>query len=180
MLQQLENALGDSANRFVFSDLHDVELTLKDRVEKWLTENNKMVSFHLSNDIDKFFFASMSQIQQALDILFKCLRFSLYPFIRFEITIQYFLLIASALSEDELLKEHIEYALIGYLFAKYVVPESIESIDFAEFFTKCKSTHLSNRFRDAIFSKETSISSLGVKNAIITMTEIFKKEIYGY
>lgn len=178
-LQQLENALGDSAKRFVFSDLHDVELTLKDRVEKWLTENNKMVSFHLSNDIDKFFFASISQVQQAVDILFKCLRFGIYPFIRFEITIQYFLLISEALAEDKLLQEYIEYALICYLFVKFVIPDNIEEIVFKEFFAKCKAAHLSEQFRNAVFSEEASIFSISAKNAINTMTEIFKNEIQG-
>ena len=176
-IQQLENALGGSAKRFVFNDLHDVELTLNDRVEKWFTENNKMIEFNLNNDLDKFFIASISQVQQALDILFKCLRFGFYPFIRFEITIQYFLLIGSALSVDELLQEHIEYALISYLFAKHVIPDGVESIDFAEFFTKCKATHLSDKFRDAVFSKETSVSSISAKNAISTMTDIFRIEI---
>lgn len=178
-LQQLENALGDSAKRFVFSDLHDVELTLKDRVEKWLTENNKMVSFHLSNDIDKFFFASISQVQQAVDILFKCLRFGIYPFIRFEITIQYFLLISEALAEDKLLQEYIEYALICYLFVKFVIPDNIEEIVFKEFFAKCKAAHLSEQFRNAVFSEEAPIFSISAKNAINTMTEIFKNEIQG-
>lgn len=172
-LQQLENALGDNAKRFVFSDLHDVELTLNDRVEKWFTENNKMVSFHLNNDIDKFFFASISQVQQSLDILFKCLRFNLYPFIRFEITIQYFLLIAGTLSEDELLREHIEYALISYWFTNYVITDSIEALDFTEYYKRCKSASFSERFRDAIFSGQTSFSSVNVKDAISTMTEIF-------
>ena len=178
-IQQLENALGDSAKRFVFNDVHDSELTLKDRVEKWLTVNNKLIKLNLNNDIDKFFIASISQVQQALDILFKCLKFSLYPFIRFEITIQYFLLIASAMPEDKLLREYIEYALISYLFANHVIPDDIESIDFAEFFTKCKATHLSDRFRNAVFSEETSISSISAKNAISTMTDIFRIEIQG-
>ena len=177
VLQQLEKALGDSANKFIFSDLHDVELTLKDRVEKWLAENNKIISLNLDNDIDKFFFASISQVQQAVDILFKCLRFGLYPFIRFEITIQYFLLISEALAEDKLLREYIEYALICYLFVKYVIPDSIEEIEFTEFFAKCKATHLSDQFRNAIFAEETSVISVNIKNVINTMSKIFMAEI---
>lgn len=173
-IKQLENALGDSAKRFVFSDLYDVELTLKDRAEKWFTENNKMISFNLNNDLDKFFVASISQVQQALDILFRCLRFNLYPFIRFEITIQYFLLIASALPEDELLQEHIEYAFISYLFTKYVITDNLESIDFTEYYQQCKSANLSERFRFAIFSGETSFLSVNVKDAISTMTKIIR------
>ena len=175
-LQQLESALGDSAKRFVFSELNDVELSLKDRVEKWLADNNKIISLNLDNDLDIFFFASISQVQQALDILFKCLRFSLYPFIRFEITIHYFLLIAESLSEDESLREYIEYALICFLFTQYVIPDNIETIDFTEFYQKCKTIHLSERFREAVFSEETSILPISFSNAINTMTEIFRIE----
>lgn len=175
-IQQLEKALGDSAKRFVFSDLHDVEMTLKDRVDKWMIENNKMISFNLNNDLDKFFLASISQVQQALNILFNCLRFSLYPFIRFEITIQYFLLIAGAMPKDELLREHIEYALICYLFTNYVITDDVESIDFTKYYQRCKSVNLSERFRDAVFSGETSFLSINIKDSVGSMIDIFRDE----
>lgn len=176
-LQQLENALGDSAKKFVFNNMYDVEMTLKDRVNKWLDENNKMIRFELNNDIDKFFYASMSQVQQALDIILKCLRFRLYPFIRFGITIQYFLLIAGALPSDELLCEHIDNALVSYLFTKYVIPDKIATIDFEQYFKKCKTACLSERFVKAVFSDGTSYLSVNVKNAVKKMTEVFRTEI---
>lgn len=175
-IQQLENALGDSAKRFVFSDLHDVELPLKDRVDKWLTESNSMIGFHLNDDFDKFFIASISQVQQALDILFKCLKFNIYPFIRFEITIQYFLLIAVALSEDKLLQEYIEYAFVCYLFSRYVITDNIEAVGYKEYYQRCKSANISERFRDAIFSEETPFSSVNLIDAISIMTDIFRDE----
>lgn len=173
-LQQLENAMGDSAKRFVFNDLNDIKIVLKGRVDKWFIENNKMTNFSLSNDVDKFFIASISQIQQALDILFKCLKLNLYPFIRFDITIQYFLLIAGALSEDEMLREYIEYAVVCYLFTKYVITDNIEAIDFLEYYQRCKSANISELFRNAVFSGETSCLSINIKDAISSMTEIFR------
>ena len=124
--------------------------------------------------VDKFFIASISQIQQALDILFKCLKLNLYPFIRFDITIQYFLLIAGALSEDEMLREYIEYAVVCYLFTKYVITDNIEAIDFLEYYQRCKSANISELFRNAVFSGETSCLSINIKDAISSMTEIFR------
>ena len=175
-LQQLESALGNSLKRFVFSDLHDMDMTLKNRIDSWFMENNKMISFQINNDIEKFHFASMLQIQQALEIILKCLRFNLYPFIRSDITIQYFLLIAQAISNDELLQDQIEYAYVCYLFTKYVIPDNIETIEFAEFFQKCKTTHLMEQFRDAVFSGKVSTISAN-NNTIRTMTEIFRNII---
>ena len=176
-LQQLESALGDSAKRFIFNDSHDVDISLKNRVDLWFDDNKKMISFQLKNDIDKFYLASMSKIQQALNIVFKCLRFGLYPFIRFEITMQYFLLIAQALSNDKLLQDQIEYACVCYLFANYVIPDDIETIDFKEFFQKCKTTHLSEQFRKTVFSGETSLFSEDINDAISEMSDIFRTEI---
>ena len=176
-LQQLERALGDNAKRFIFNDSLDMDISLKNRIDLWFDDNKKMIGFQLKNDIDKFYLASMSQIQQALDIIFKCLRFSLYPFIRFEITMQYFLLIAQALSNDKLLQDQIEYACVCYLFTKYVIPDNIETIDFKEFFQKCKTTHLSEQFRETVFSGETSLLSVDINDAISAMSDIFRTVI---
>ena len=176
-LKEIENALGGAENRFIFNDLSDVELSLENRVKKWFSNNNQMMRMDISNEIDQFFIASMAQIQQAYDILLKCLRFNLFPFIRFEVSIQYFILIAGAFSDDDELVERIEYALVSYLFTNYVIPDTIDKVDFHRYYQLCKKKHLGNIFRDCFFSTGFSFSSFDLKTATSTMMELFSKLI---
>ena len=176
-IRELECALGDTAKRFVFSDLSDFELPLEERVEKWFKTNSSMMNMNISGEIDQFFIASIAQIQQALDILLKCLTFNLYHFIRFEVSFQYFIIIAGAFSDDTFIKAMAEYAVICYLFANQIVPEDINKFDFRAFRRVCKEKRLGNVLRDAVFSDGASFLSLNVRNAISIMRSIYADEI---
>lgn len=129
------------------------------------------------NEIDQFFIASKSQVQQTLDILQKSLSFNLFPYIRFEVTFQYFVLIAGAFSDDDSIKLRIEYALISYLFDNYVIPENIDEVDFFKHCQLCKEKRIWEIFRNAVFSDGTSFFSINMSNAVRIMTEVYKTEI---
>jgi len=174
---ELEKDLGIAAKRFIFSDLHDAEASLGDRVKRWFAENNRMIPMSISNEIDQFFIASKSQIQQTLDILQKSLCFNLFPYIRFEVTLQYFILIAGAFSDDDSIKLRIEYALISNLFDNYVIPENIDEVDFFKHCQLCKEKRIWEIFRNAVFSDGTSFFSINMSDAVRIMTEVYKAEI---
>lgn len=119
---QLEEALGDRAKYFVFDESLNYQLPLPDRVKEWFDRNSQIVEIGLSNEVDQFFLASFSFIRQALEILLKCRRLNVYPFIRHPVTIHYFTHVAGGVSKDIPVSDLIEYAILSYLFANNVVP----------------------------------------------------------
>lgn len=176
-IQQLEKALGDFSKQFVFSDISDSELSLGKRVDKWLEYGKQMVGIEHQNEICRFFYASFSQIQQAVDILIKCLRFNIYPYIRSAITIQYFLLIGGAFSNDKALITCIEYAIICFLFDNYVVQEQIANIDFKKYIRICKEKQLVEKIQKYFSNKESSLFTIKFEEAIDIMRDIYNTEI---
>ena len=175
----LEISLGKTANQFIFNDKDDCELSLAERVKKWFAANNQIIDLEVSDAICQFFIASMAQMQQAFGILLACLQFDLYPFIRFEIPLHYFMLIADAFSDDDALKSKVEYALISFLYANYVIHEYIDNTDSLEFIKKCKEKRISKSLYQAVYSSgESSYSSLDYGKAIQTMRHIFLHEIH--
>ena len=137
-IDDLENGLGENAKRFIFSNMQDSDLSLTNRVKKWFNDNNQMKKMKLTNEIDLFFIASIAQIHQAFDILIKCSMFNLFPFIRFDVSFQYFVLLAEAFSDDDSLKRRIEYAIVCYLFVHYIIPENVYETDFFKYCNLCK------------------------------------------
>lgn len=176
-IDDLEKALGITVKKFIFCDLHDVEMPLGERLERWFSENNKMINMTIPDKIDQFYIASKSQVQQALDILQKCLCLNLFPFIRFEVTIQYFLLIAVSFTDDDSLKSRIEYAVISYLFSNYILPGNIDKIDFYSYCKLCKVKRIWKIFQKAVFSDGRSILSINMRDAVSIMDKVFKEDI---
>ena len=142
----------EKLDRLIFNDDSDVELSLKNRLEKYFNNSQIPLNLSIQNDIARFYFATFSQIQQAVEIIFKCLQFNLIPFIRYEVTIKYFMLIGSAFSKDLDLKETIDYSIIGYLYSAYIETEEVYKIDFKTFFNKCKE----QQFIKSIYNKLTN------------------------
>lgn len=176
-IEDLEVALGDTGKKFIFCDLTDMNLPLKDRINNWFSENGNMMKLNITNEMDRFFIATMSQIQQAIDIIIKCVRFNLYPFIRFGVSIQYFIMIAGAYADDESLRIRIEYSLISYLLANYVVPEKICNVDFNVYFQLCKGKDLYGALHNAVFIDKESFLSFDMNQAVQIMRNIYQSLI---
>lgn len=110
------------------------------------------MNLSFQNEIVRFHFATFSQIQQAIEIIFKCLQFSFFPFIRNEVTIKYFMLIGGSFPTDSKLKEMVDFTIIGYLYSAYVESEDVYKQEFKKFYQKCKKQH----FIEAVYNKINS------------------------
>lgn len=174
---QLEEALGDRAKHFVFDESLDYQLPLSNRVKEWFDSNSQIVEIGLFNEVDQFFLASFSFIRQALEILLKCCRLNVYPFIRHPVTLHYFIHVAGGVSKDITVSNLIEYAILSYLFANFIVPNKLDTVDFSEYQKLCKEQNLVERFKQAVFADNISYSNLKIDKAREAMAELFQKEI---
>lgn len=171
-LDKLEKAMGDFSSKYVFTSLEDIQIPMKDRIHNWIEYSNKMVGFSPKDDIDAFFFASMSLVQTASNILYDCLSLGLFPFVRNEVYLNYLLLIADAFKEDKKMRCCIEYSLMGFLLHNYVIQDGVEKIDFNEYRDKCRASNIADLFREAIFKEGQAFSSINIDIAVEEMTKI--------
>lgn len=103
--------------QLVFEDLNDINLPLRDRCEKYLKANSKKMPFMNKMDEAQFFFVMVLQYcMQALAIVIDMKNFHVTPFIRNDITFQYFSMIFHSnileeFSEKNYLNTYIPYVV---------------------------------------------------------------------
>ena len=173
-IEEIENNMSKtSLNSLIFNDVHDVDLPLQTRLEKYFDETQLTMNINIKNEIERFYFATFSQIQQSLDIIFKCLQFNLIPFIRFDVTFRYFILIGVAFSNDTILKEILTYSIMGYLFSEYIDNEAVYEKDFKTFYNKCKKQHFIESIYNRIIQDGKDIWSYSFEDIINILKEKF-------
>ncbi len=125
----------------IFYDTDDIQLSLKDRLNKYFNDSQLPMNIKLDNDIQRFHFATFAQISQVLEIILKCLQFNIIPFVRFDVTFRYLLLIGGAFSNDVALKHMLDYSIIGYLFSENINSQELSKMGFKSFYSKCNKNH---------------------------------------
>ncbi|MDD4494293.1 MAG: hypothetical protein PHV32_08085 [Eubacteriales bacterium] len=175
-IDEIEKCMSKKAlDTLIFSDAYDIELSLNMRLNKYFNDSQLPLSFSIKNEIEMFYFATFSQIQQTLDIVFKCLQFNLIPFIRFDVTFRYFTLIGGAFSNDKTLKELLNYSVIGYIFSEYVDIDRIYENDFESFYSKCKREHFTEKVYNRIIQGNKDAWSFHIGDII----NIIKETLYN-
>jgi hypothetical protein len=149
-IDEIEKQISKEAlNSLIFYDIQDVDLSLVERLNKYFNDSQMPINIDIDDTIERFHFATFAQISQVLEIILKCLQFNIIPFVRFEVTFRYLMLIGVAFSNDSVLKQMLSYSIIAYLFSKNIDRDEIIKMDFNMLSDKCKSHH----FIDTVYNK---------------------------
>lgn len=166
-IEEIEkNMTKGKLNLLIFSDDNDVNLPLAKRIKLYFECSQLPMNLSFQNEIECFYFATFSQIQQSIEIIFKCLQFGFVPFIRNEVTIKYFMLIGGAFPTDSKLKEMVDFTIISYLYSVYVESENVYKQEFKIFHQKCKEQHFIETVYNKINSNEKDMYSMHVADVI--------------
>lgn len=133
----------------IFNDTDDIQLSLKERINKYLNDSQLPMNINIDNDIQRFHFVTFAQISQVMEIILKCLQFNIIPFVRSDVTLRYLLLIGRAFSNDVTLKHMLDYSIIGYLLYENINNQEISKMGFKSFSSKCNKNH----YIDIVYSK---------------------------
>ena len=150
-LDGIERAIHpDVLKQFVFLDSNDINLSLKERVERFCQFGQSIVGVKEHSDIQKFYIATITFVQQAVSIVAKCLQFKIHPFIRSEIVFRYSALILKGLS-NEITADYLLDAIVSYCISTFIIDKEADSIPFDEFASIC----LKERFSEKVFKEIT-------------------------
>jgi len=128
-------------NSLIFCDADDAQLSLKDRLNKYFNDSQLPMNIKIDDDMQRFYFATFAQISQAMEIILKCLQFNIIPYVRFDVTFRYLLLIGGSFNNDANLKNILDYAIIGYLLSENINSQEIAKMGFESFYSKCNKNH---------------------------------------
>lgn len=154
----------------IFYDTNDIQLSLKDRLDKYFNDPQLPMNIKIDNEIRRFYFATFAQISQVMEIIMKCLQFNIIPFVRFDVTFRYLLLIGGAFRNDAILNRMLDYTTIGYLLSENINSQEVSKMSFKSFAGKFNK----NCFIDTIYYKlneNGDMHSLHVKDVINVIKE---------
>ncbi|HEX3037979.1 MAG TPA: hypothetical protein VHO94_03190 [Oscillospiraceae bacterium] len=162
---------GKALELLIFYDTDDIQLSLKDRVDKYFNDPQLPMNIKIDDDIQRFYFATFAQISQVLEIILKCLQFNLIPYVRFDVTFRYLLLIGKAFSNDVALKHMLDYSIIGYLLSENINSQVISKMGFKSFSSKCNKNHYTDTVYRKLNGKGNDMHSSHVEDVIKVILE---------
>lgn len=155
----------------IFYDTDDIQLSLKDRLNRYFNDSQFPMNIEFDDDIQRFHFATFAQISQVMEIILKCLQFNIIPFVRFDVSFRYLLLIGGAFSNDVALKHMLDYSIIGYLLSKNINIQEIAKMGFKSFSSKCNKNHYIDTVYCKLNEKGNDMHSSHVEDVIKVIFE---------
>jgi hypothetical protein len=148
-------------------DENDIRMPLRKRIENYL--NAMPGGQHLlqhDSDSSRFLFTMFSFTNQVLDILLTCTYYNLTPFIRYNITFHYFVLLMYNFSSDDTIRKKIEDAIITYIFYHHIEKSKLSTIKFSEYCKIIKNYNFFKNIREELEMVQINIFSSELKKLI--------------
>lgn len=158
---------------FIFSERNDINLSLKERVEKYCKDSQSIIALHNQTDIQKFYFSTVAFIQQAVSISLNCLQFNLHPFIRYEVSFHYLILLLNSFASEKIIEDCLLDVIISYLISSWVIGDKVDSLSFSDFFSICKREKLTDKIYNKIKGNDFNISTLNIRKTINDILEVY-------
>jgi hypothetical protein len=148
----------------IFSDSSDSQLSLKDRIKNYTeTQFNSSLLTEARTEAQIFLTLVFSQISQIIDILLTSAAMNVIPFIRFNVTFRYLLLIMQTFIENVETKEMIEKTIIFYVLHERINADLFDGIDFLQYSDRCKEVRLLARIILRLREENIDIISNGIR-----------------
>jgi hypothetical protein len=135
---EIESALGkERVNTIIFNAEGDDILSIGERTEVYLNHEVGLGNLlEYKGESEKFLTVLRCHTCQVLDIILTATCFNITPYIRFQTTFYYFILIAQSFRDDKKLKSMIEKTIITYLFYHEADRDVFSEASFNEFSEK--------------------------------------------
>lgn len=160
----------------IFNDQSDRGMILRKKIEKYCENQTNFSELTKGQSEAQIFLISIyTYFSQIIDILLICMYLRVVPYIRFEITFHYLILMMHIFSEDERLKAMIEKTIVMYLFRKIIDADVFKEIDFNEYYSKIKKQNILDDILNKIHEEQLDIFHGGVKKVELIIVNEFEK-----
>lgn len=170
--EQIESVLSPFVlTNMMFTNTADRQLNLEAKVERYKQQiNTSELTSHFP-PADVFLLALQSWIYQVMDILLTCSVLQLNPYIRNEVSFNYFTLIMHVFFEDAEMKDMIEKAIVFHILHKTIDRKMFHSIAFDEYCKNTRTTRLLQRILERMRRSEIDILATGIQEVAAIIQE---------
>lgn len=155
----------------IFSDYNDINLELKERYNRYCQQNilpfNKEI-----NNIEKFYLIVYGFFVQALETVATCMEYEMIPYLRYDISFHYFLIVAKNFEKEYGMDNIILRSSYANMIYKLFEKDKIKDIEFKDFQDKVNVLEIDNRL--FLFAEKEKIN-LNNLDSINKLSEYIKK-----
>jgi hypothetical protein len=166
-LEEIENDMDSYFHKHLkFTDTDESGLSLRGKIERYLESQmsfKQLIKDKSESEI--FWISTFSLISQIIEILFICVYLKIFPYIRFNLTFHYLVMVMHTFIEDKQLKEMIERTIIFYVLRKTIRKERFENIEFNDFCRLIENKSLLDLIIHEIHTQNVDICNAGIKQA---------------
>lgn len=162
----------------IFNSQEDSSLSLREKIERY--RETQMSFYKLTQGKSEphiFLLVVYSLVSQIIDILLVCLYLSINPYIRFNTTFHYLVMIMYTFIENKELKEMIEKTIVFYIFRKTIDEITFTNISFSDYCAKIQSKNILNNILKRVHEQRIDIFKGGVRQVEFIIEDEFRKII---
>lgn len=144
----------------IFNDYKDTELSLAERVSRYRkTLLRVSLESERKSDAEIFFLGVWCYLSQVADILYVCTALGITPYIRFNLTLHYFILIMETFKDDIGLRQMIEKTIVCANFYNYADESIFAKFTFSEYCDKLRQCSLLDNILNRMHIEKVELSN---------------------
>ncbi|PEL13029.1 hypothetical protein [Bacillus sp. AFS017336] len=174
--EQIENDLNEFyLQNLIFNGIEDERLPIGERINNYIKKNLPPLSN--SSEPDKFIFATFTMIGQMTDILLTSSQLNLIPFIRYDVTFRYFLIMNSILKEDDETEVMLNKSILSHIFYENFPTYFFTKIEYNEYIKKLKEYSLIQDVYKRLDLKNKSLQDYKLTEIVDVIRDRFNNRV---
>lgn len=153
-----------TCEHLLYNEADGTNISLRKKIERY---GKSMINFEIlsvnKQESELFLISTFSFISQIAEILWICTYLNVNPYIRYDVTFNYLILLMGVFIEDKSLKGFIEKAIIFYILRNTIKEEWFKNIEFSNFCRFVESKSLLNVIISKMRELKIDICKGGIK-----------------
>lgn len=172
--EEIENDIDcDIRGHLIFNEIDSTDMSLREKIERYHKRQRNLAALTRGMTESQIFYLSIfTFISQIIDVLLICTYLRVCPYIRFDVSFHYLILVMSNFHENSNLKEMLEKAIVFYIQRKAIEVERFANVKFDDFCKRLENKSLLDVIMNKIHTQGIDI----VKGGFEQVDAIISKE----
>lgn len=173
---EIEHNLNDFyLQNLIFRGIEDASLPIGERVNSYIKEY--LPQLLDKSDAAKFIFATFNMIGQITDILLTSSILKLVPYIRYDVTFRYFLMMNSILKEDKETEMMLNKSILSHLFYESFPTSFFSEIEYSEYIKELEDYNLIEEVYEFLDLKNKNLHDYKLTKVVDTIKGKFNHDV---
>lgn len=177
-IEDVVNGIKEYCHNYIFFDKDEEQAPLEKRFRDFVGKNKFATSMGV-NDAQKFYSLIIGYFIQSIDILFACLKYNMYPYIRYAIPFHYLTLILTSMDKalcSKEIQDIYKMIIMSYALHQNVDLQQFDNVDFIKFYNDLDEKGIKAKIKNQ--AKVIEVSNQTPIRPLIELSEKYLKNAY--